>query len=249
MGTSGHYSTRGFGRLAPEVKVLAVLLFIFAVVATRREAIWAFGVLAVVVILVARTARLGVVSLSRRLVIEIPFVISALFLPIIGRSPRINVAGISLSQPGLWAGWNIIAKGTLGVATAAVLTATTPVTELLRGLDRLRVPKLFTAIAGFMIRYADVLRAEADRMRVARLSRGDDPRTLFQAKALAAGSGALFVRSYERGERVHMAMESRGFTGVMPELDSSRAAGADWMRGLVLPLVGAIVAAASWVIA
>ena len=50
-------------------------------------------------------------------------------------------------------------------------------------------------------------------MRRARLSRGHDPRFLWQVGATARGVGALFVRSYERGERVHLAMLSRGFDG------------------------------------
>ena len=59
-------------------------------------------------------------------------------------------------------------------------------------------------------------------MRRARLSRGHDPRFLWQVGATAAGSAALFVRSYERGERVHLAMLSRGFDGAMPQRGRGR---------------------------
>ncbi|HRE03653.1 MAG TPA: CbiQ family ECF transporter T component, partial [Ilumatobacteraceae bacterium] len=45
------------------------------------------------------------------------------------------------------------------------------------------------------------------------------PRWLWQARPIAASLGTLFVRSYEHGERVHLAMLSRGFTGSMPSLD------------------------------
>ena len=64
-----------------------------------------------------------------------------------------------------------------------------------------------------MLRYVDVIAGEARRMRLARISRGHDPRFLWQAGATARGVGSLFVRSYERGERVHLAMLSRGWTG------------------------------------
>ena len=122
--------------------------------------------------------------------------------------------GLSLSEPGLWAAWNIVAKGTLGVLAAIVLASTTPVADLLLGLERLRVPRVLTSIAGFMVRYLDVIAGEAARMRIARASRGYDPRWLWQARAIAASAGTLFVRSYERGERVHLAMCSRGYAGV-----------------------------------
>ena len=61
-----------------------------------------------------------------------------------------------------------------------------------------------------MLRYVDVIAGEARRMRMARVSRGHDPRFLWQVGATARGVGALFLRSYERGERVHLAMLSRG---------------------------------------
>jgi cobalt/nickel transport system permease protein len=35
---------------------------------------------------------------------------------------------------------------------------------------------------------------------------------------LARSLGALFIRSYERGERVHLAMLARGYDGTMPVL-------------------------------
>ena len=101
---------------------------------------------------------------------------------------------------------------------AILLAATTPVTEILTGLERLRVPKVLTAIAGFMVRYLDVIVGDAGRMRTARLSRGDNPRWIWQARAFASSAGLLFVRSYERGEQVHLAMISRGYDGTMPEL-------------------------------
>ncbi len=186
--------------------------------------------------------------LLKRLVIEVPFVGFAVLLPIVGRGERVDVLGVSLSRAGLWGGWNILAKGTLGVAIATVLASTTAVPDLLRGLDRLHVPKLFTAIAGFMIRYADVLRGEAARMQVARISRGDNPRFLWQAKALATSAGALFVRSYERGERVHLAMQSRGFQGEMPDLGGHRAGWRDWQQVSFFPIAAVAIAASSWLI-
>jgi cobalt/nickel transport system permease protein len=69
-----------------------------------------------------------------------------------------------------------------------------------------------------MARYLDVIAAEAARMRVARLSRAHDPRWIWEARAVATSTGTLFVRSYERGERVHLAMLSRGYSGAMPDL-------------------------------
>jgi cobalt/nickel transport system permease protein len=117
---------------------------------------------------------------------------------------------------------------------------------LLVGMERLRVPRVLVAIAGSMVRYVDVTLGELDRMRVARLSRAYDPRWLWQARAVAAGTGALFVRSYERGERVFVAMQARGFDGRLPEIDDAQASRRQWCAALSVPAIAAVVAVFAW---
>jgi cobalt/nickel transport system permease protein len=194
----------------------------------------------------ARVGRVPLGLLARRLVIELPFLLFAVFLPVVGQGERVEVLGVSLAVGGLWAAWNIVVKGTLGVAASTILAATTPVAELLGGLDRLRLPKALTTIAGFMVRYADVIADEVRRMRIARISRGHDPRWIWQARAVAASAGTLFIRSYERGERVYLAMVSRGYAGSMPDLQELAATRAQWLAALCLPAAAALVAAAAW---
>lgn len=229
-------------RLAAEAKLAATVAFVFAVVATPRDALWAFAVHLALVSAVAAAAGLSPRVVVRRMRIEVPFLAFAVFLPVLGSDPRTRVLGVSLSEPGLWAAGNVVAKGTLGVLASVVLAATTPVGDLLRGLDRLHLPRTVTAIAGFMVRYLDVILGEARRTQVARLSRADDPRWWWQAKGMAAGSGMLFVRAYERGERVYLAMCSRGYSGAMPELDDGRTATMDWARAALVPVAAAAVA-------
>jgi cobalt/nickel transport system permease protein len=71
-------------------------------------------------------------------------------------------------------------------------------------------------------------------MRVAMTARGYDPRWISQARPIASSAGALFVRSYERGERVHAAMLARGFTGEMPTPPLETVERSQWLRVLVL---------------
>jgi cobalt/nickel transport system permease protein len=222
------------------------VLFVLAVVTTPREAFWAFGVYAAALIVLARVAGLPLPTLARRLVIELPFLLFAVFLPLVGQGERVEVLGVSLAVEGLWAAWNIVAKGTIGVATSVILAATTPVPELLRGLERLRLPAAFTTVAGFMVRYLDVITDEVRRMHIARVSRGYDPRWIWQARAIAASAGTLFIRSYERGERVYLAMVSRGYAGSMPVLQDLAASRGQWLAALSLPAAAALVAATAW---
>jgi cobalt/nickel transport system permease protein len=105
------------------------------------------------------------------------------------------------------------------------------------------VPSVLVAIAGFMVRYLELIAGELGRMRIAMTSRGHDPRWLWQARPIATAAGALFIRSYERGERVHSAMVSRGFTGEMPRFGGTRAVARQWVAGLVGPIACLLVSA------
>lgn len=203
-------------RLPPQVKLFAAFAAVLGVVATPREAFWAFGIDLLVVVAVWSLAGVPVGWFARRAVIEAPFVVLAVVLPFVSGGPRVDLLGVAVSADGLLAGWNLLAKGTLGVLIALTLAATTQPRDLVLGLQRLRAPAWFVTIATLMLRYVDVIAGELRRMRIARISRGDDPRFLWQAGAVARGAGTLFLRSYERGERVHRAMLARGWTGHMP---------------------------------
>jgi len=222
-------------RMAPEAKVAALLVFVLGVVATPREAIWAFGIHAFLLLAVVTFAELPIGFVLRRMTIEIPFVAFTILLPFLGAGPETQVLGIGMSAEGLWGAWNILAKATLGVGASVTLVATTEIPDLLHGFDRLRVPKLFTAIAGFMVRYIDVIAGELQRTRTAMTARGHDPRWLWQVGPLATAAGALFVRSYERGERVHQAMVARGYDGRMPVMDERRATALEWASAMAMP--------------
>jgi cobalt/nickel transport system permease protein len=90
---------------------------------------------------------------------------------------------------------------------------------------------------GFMVRYLEVVTGEMARMKVARESRGFRSRSVRSWPVLATSAGALFMRSYERGERVHLAMLSRGYTGQLPVTRPMTATRAQWRLAGILPLV------------
>ncbi|RJK97255.1 cobalt ECF transporter T component CbiQ [Vallicoccus soli] len=221
--------------LPAHLAVPALLGFVAVVVATPWSLAPAFAGYAALLVAVAVLARVRPAALLRRMLVEVPFVVFALLLPFVATGPRTEVLGVAVSSSGLAAAGALLAKGTLGVAASVLLALTTPPRELLLGLRRLRVPPLLVEIASFMVRYGDVVLAEMRRMRVARASRGFQARHLGHAPVLARSAGALFVRSYERGERVHLAMLSRGWTGSMPVLDEAPTRRADALRAALLP--------------
>jgi cobalt/nickel transport system permease protein len=234
-------------RLPAHVKIVSLVAFVLIVVATPRDRFWAFPVYAALLAVVAVLARVPATFIVRRMVVEVPFVVFALLMPVVSTGERSDVLGISLSDDGVLAGWNILAKGTLGVVASILLAATTDARALLVGLQRLRLPNRLVEIAAFMVRYGDVVAGEMQRMRVARESRAFEARHMGHLRVVAQGAGALFVRTYERGERVHLAMLARGYAGAMPLVGSEPVGARGWLAAAALPLAALIVAVAGGV--
>lgn len=232
---------------AAEAKLVAAFGLVVSVAVTPRQAIWAFGLYALLIVALVGLARVSPLFVVRRLTAVVPFVLFALFIPFIAAGEQVELWGISVSVDGLWGMWNILIKAVLGATVSILLTATTEIPDIIRGMGVLRVPALFTSIAMFMVRYLELVAEELQRTRVAMTSRGYDPRWLWQARPIASSAGALFVRSYERGERVHAAMVSRGFGEVMPELGHRRATRREWVAAMALVSMSASVAVAALV--
>jgi cobalt/nickel transport system permease protein len=204
-------------RLPAHVKLLALLGFMLTVVATPREWYPLFGGYLAALLVVIAVSTVPPAYIAKRMVVELPFVVFAVLMPFVATGPRTELLGVTVSEPGLLAAWGLLAKGTLGVVASLTLAATTEPRDLLAGLQRLHLPNQLVQIMGFMIRYLEVVAGEMRRMRVARESRGFRGTSIRHWPVIARSAGALFIRSYERGERVHLAMMSRGYTGTLPQ--------------------------------
>jgi len=227
--------------LPAHVKVVAVVAFAAVVATTPNGHVVAFAAMAGLLAGAARLARVRARFLLPRLAVVLPFLGIAVLLPFVAAGPRVTVLGVPLAVEGLRGGVGIASRALLGATASLLLIATTEVPDLLRGLERLRVPAVLTQIAAFMLRYLEVIVGEVQRQRRAMTARGYDPRWLWQLKPLTAGLGVLFVRSYERGERVHRSMLARGFDGHMPVLVAERPAPvAAWALALTLPVAGGL---------
>ncbi len=185
----------------------------------------------------ALIAKIPLTLLFKRALIEIPFVFFALLMPFFGKGERFSIGPLDLYRESLLAGSSIVAKGTLGVLSAVILSTTTTAREILRGLERLRMPSVMVQIASFMLRYVNVITDEMERMKVARESRGFEATGLKHWKVLATSAAALFIRSYERGERVHLAMLSRGFDGTLPHTEVRTIGLKIWLSALSIAII------------
>ena len=203
-------------------KIILTLCFAAAVVSTPAEAGAAFLAYALLLAAVLLLSRLPLTHVLVRLAIVLPFVAAvAVFIPFlpahgIGGGYNLGLGGLRVSHAGLLVFRNVLAKALLGAAAVILLTSTTPFPVLLQGLARLRVPRVLLMLLSFAYRYIFVLVDEAQRMKRARDSRCYSGQWLWQASIVGRMIGTLFLRSYERGERVYLAMLARGYDGIGP---------------------------------
>jgi len=113
----------------------------------------------------------------------------------------------------------ILAKNSLAFLATLVLVSVTPFRKLLAAMRRLGMPLVLVATLQFMYRYLHVLADELDRMVKARRSRTFRRTGRLDWGLLSSLIGVLFVRAFERGERVHAAMIARGWDGTIRTLD------------------------------
>ncbi len=191
-------------RLDPRVKIVGLIGLVVVSVSLPPGAWLAFAALAAILVGMVAAARLHPMHVLRRMTIEVPFLLAAAVLPF-------------TVEDGIVLGITVGLKITIGVLGMVILSSTTPFPRLLRGFELLRTPRLIVVIVAFMWRYLHVLAEQVSSMQTARAARGYSARWFGQA---AASTGALvstlFVRSLERGERVYLAMLSRGYSGSMP---------------------------------
>jgi cobalt/nickel transport system permease protein len=210
-------------RLDPRVKVMVALIGIVGITTTPTHAWPAYPALWALIGTLAALAMISVWRLARLAGIALPFALAA--LPLIFTVPGdtlTHVAGITISAPGVARFGAILVKSWLSVQVALLLAMTTPFADLLWALESLRVPGVLIAIISFMYRYLFTLREEAERLiraRTARSAAQDGYHSggglTWRAQVAGGMVGNLFLRSYERSERVYAAMLARGYRGQM----------------------------------
>ena len=92
-----------------------------------------------------------------------------------------------------------------------------------------------------------MLRARAARSAAIEGARGGGS-IGWRARTTGGMVGALFLRSYERSERIYAAMQARGFEGTLRHLHGRGMTGAEWLAGglLAAGLVAFELAAQVW---
>lgn len=213
-------------RLDPRTKLVASLAFIIAVVLTPannwRVFVFYFCIVAVLLII----SKLPPFYVLKRSLVIFPFVLLiAIFIPFfkegeVAGSYNIWLWQVSITYSGLFILANVMVKAWLCILALILMSSTTRLADLLKSLRQLGIPRVMILILSFMYRYIFVLADEVMRMQQARDSRNFGGKRLHQLKTIGSMVGTLFIRSYERGERIYAAMLSRGFDGQVRTLQN-----------------------------
>jgi cobalt/nickel transport system permease protein len=228
-------------QIDPRIKLVLAVAFILTNTLLPSGA-WPFYILLFALIAsVEVLSDLGVGYVLKRSSLALPFVLAA--LPLIFTVPGFPLFSISIgawriqaSLQGLERFMSISIKSWLSVQAAIVLAASTSFPDLLVAMRAIHVPQLLVSVFGLMWRYMFVLVDEAGRLlraRSARSGQSDQPGakpggTLsWRARVTGGMAGSLFLRAFERSDRIYMAMVSRGYDGEvrampLPELQSTQ---------------------------
>lgn len=239
--TDDRFGTSPLHRLDARAKIVGLVGLTVVSVSTPASAVWAFVLYGCLLFFLVGLSRLPLGFVLKRSLVIVPFVLAvAVFVPFFDSAGPggYNVGGVRVTDAGLLVLWNVGVKSFLGVISAVLLVSTTSFPELMAGLEGLRVPRVFVLVASFMYRYAFLLTEEFQRMRRAMTARNYEGRWFLDAPVLGHVLSSLFLRSYARGERVYVAMVSRGFDGSARLSASSgwRAADALFLAALAVAL-------------
>jgi cobalt/nickel transport system permease protein len=218
-------------RLDARIKLVLVLAFIVCSALLPDGAWLALACLTALIWMAVIVSGISLGTMLRRALVATPFLLvvaTILFVP--GR-PLLDIplgfATLTVSDVGVLRFTSVIWKSWLSLQAALLLTATTHFVDVLRSLRAFHLPAILVAILSFAYRYLFILTEEAQRLLRARACRSAslDGRgggsLLWRAKVTGRLVGTLFLRAFERSERVYVAMVSRGYAGEIRTLHSA----------------------------
>ena len=226
-----HPGDSSIHRLDARVKVAITLLIIVTVVLTPDGTWFAFAVLQVALLLAAIASRVGLGRYTKRSAVALPFALAALTVAFSTPGDELwrwNMLGfpVTITAEGVVRFGSIVVRSLLSVQGAVLLAGTTKFPDILRALRWMRLPGVLVSTAGFLYRYLFVLADEAQRMIRAREARSAAPAgkgggsVIWRARVAGGMAGSLFIRSYERSERIYDAMVARGYDGEVRALQN-----------------------------
>ena len=248
---SPHHSDRlnFWTSLAVHTRLLCIFLLVFAIALTPIGRWWTWAIYAIATLPIIYGSKVDFRILLKRMVIEFAF-ISVILLGTLFRNGGQLLwqwGWLQITTNGLTTLASVSIKAFLSLLLLNILTLSTSIPLLLQAMVTLKTPPLLVSILASMYRYINVLSHEFNAMRCAAKSRNFAPKNLYarqrqdhvwQRQVLGNMLGVLFIRTYDRGDRIYQAMLARGYQGV-PTVIESKSGG--WRDRIVLGCVMLII--------
>ncbi len=235
--------------LDPRVKVVVTLAFIVSNALLPDGAWPAFGMAWFFILMANHLAGLGLGFTLKRSFVALPFALAAIttVFSIPGRPLaewHLGMWTLIPTDAGLLRFLSIMVRSWLSIQAAILLVSVTQFPDLIHAFEHLRVPKILTTIVAFLYRYLFVLTDEVMRLLRARQARSASLPTyraggglLWRAQVAGNMAGQLFLRSYERSDRIYSAMLARGYTGQFRTFHTHEVTRRDWFYGALAVIV------------
>lgn len=255
-----YHETNSFiHRLDPRVKVAVTVAFTLSNALLPDGAWIAFGLSWLFLLFANLFSSLGIGFTLKRSFVALPFALVAITVLFSGSgqpltSFRFLFWDLTITDIGLLRFVSILVRSWLSVQMAILLVATTRFPDIVHALEHLRVPSILTTIIAFLYRYLFVLGDEVFRLMRARESRSaalgvsgarSGRSAVWRAQIAGHMAGQLFLRSYERSDRVYNAMLARGYKGQLETINPHELRRRDYMTAafalltlLLLQLIG-----------
>ncbi|MBD1932484.1 cobalt ECF transporter T component CbiQ [Trichocoleus sp. FACHB-69] len=235
--------------LAPRTRVLCTLLLVFAIALTPNGRWWTWAIYGLGVLTIIRLSRVTGTVLLKRIAVEFAFIGAVLLGTLFREGGEViwSWGPLRITTVGLMVLGSVTLKALLSLIILNVLTLTTSIPALLNALVALRVPPLLVAILASMYRYIGVLIGEFNAMRRAAASRNLMGSNRWQRLVIGNMMGSLFIRTYERGDRVYQAMLARGYQG-LPPVEKMPPGGRNDMIALSLTIILALIGQAIYLL-
>ena len=208
-------------RLDPRAKIVAVVAYSAVLISLPRYAIPSPAYI------VFPFAMLVLGGIPLRFVLKHTLIVSPFVLCLVVLSPVFDGTPVRVGESVVRGGWltagSVLTRFVLGMGALIGLASTTRFPELLKGFEKLGVPRVLVTQLRFLYRYLFLLIDQSMHLRQAWSARDAGRGPLGWRWQAASGLvGVLFTRSLEQAERTYLAMIARGYDGTMRLLEPLR---------------------------
>ena len=234
-------------RVDPRVKFVGMLGLIVTAAAARH--VWVVVMVAIFALILAFISRIPIIKSFGPIWIGM-FIFSGMIgFPAIFITPGPTLATVpwlnwSISAFGLQSAIFLLLRSEVSITLSFLLIMTTPWMHVLKSMRVIGIPTLVVVILGMTYRYIFLMLQSASDMFEARQSRMIGKLPDKEARRLAAATvGVLLSKSFQLGNDVFLAMQSRGYRGEVYTLDEFALTRTDY---IAIPLLALCVGTGLW---